>query len=418
MRLSWIRAGLAFLTAFAALQASAQETPPAGERPPAPPEFTIDAGGWKGGAFGNPDNQQFGYCGISKPYENGMVLIFQINPAGNLNVGVLKQGWGLAEGEKGPARIVVDDKFDATFEAVPGSADVYIIPTGQNAALFDAVGRGNNATITLPKGEFSFPLRGTMAGLTALRNCIEKAQQLFAGGQPAGAGGTGGAAGTDAGTGTAAASTPTETVGAQGYGITVQGMASLLNSAGFTGFGMADPASIRRDPLQLNHAWELDQTGDVIGGVHQEPRGDDVEIDQFAKRYLEIMKSSCPTDWTQETQDAAIMEAYATKYADISCTLNGQPLVASMLFTLDDNYYSVFFHQSMPANKEKAYAATHQLGDFITSMMQKAITPAEAPAPDAPATDAPATDAPAADAPAADAPATDVPPTEAPAENP
>lgn len=416
MRLSWIRAGLAFLTAFAALQASAQETPPAGTRPQAPPEFTIDAGGWKGGAFGNPDNQQFGYCGISKPYDNGLVLIFQINPAGNLNVGVLKQGWGLAEGEKGPARIVVDDKFDQTFEAVPGSADIYIIPTGQNAALFDAIGRGNNATITIPKGEFAFPLRGTMAGLTALRNCIEKARDVFAGGQPAGAGGTGGAAGAGAGP-------QQEVVGAQGYGITVQGMASLLNTAGFTGFGMADPASIRRDPLQLNHAWELDQTGEVIGGVHQEPRGDDVEIDQFAKRYLEIMKSSCPTDWTQETQEATIMEAYATKYADIACTLNGQAIVASLVFTLDDNYYSVFFHQSVPANKDKAVAATHKLGDFITSMMQKSLEPAptETPAPttDAPATDAPATDAPAPETPpATDAPATDAPATDAPAETP
>lgn len=409
MRLTWIRAGLALLTAFAALPASAQDSPP-----PGPPEFNIDAGGWKGGAFGNPDTKQFEYCGISKQYDNG-VLIFQINPAGNFIVGILKRDWNLAEGEKGPARIVIDDKFDQRFEAVPASTEVYVIPTGQNADLFSAIGRGNKATITLPKGEFSFPLTGTLAGLTALRSCIEKAQQLFAG-QAGGGAAAGtppeGTAGTPATPGTGDAASTAKVVGAQGFGMTVQDMLGLLNQAGFSGFGMADPARIRRDPLMLNQAWALDETGQVMGGLHQEPRGDDIEIDQFAKRYLEIMKAGCPVDWTQSDEPTTVMSAYAIKYAEASCNLNGQAIAVSLLFTLDDDYYSVFFHQSAPEHREEAVAATRKLGDFITGMMQGAIENATSPsvAPAAPATDAPATDAPATDAPATDAPATETPP--------
>ncbi len=385
MRLSWIRAGVALLSLSIAAPAVAQDGAPGPEARPAPPEFTIDVSGWQGGAFGRPDNQQFSHCGVSRPYDD-TVLVFSLNPAMNFNIGIIRQGWGLTEGETGEARVRVDEAFDETFEIIPGSPEAYVIPTGPNEALFTALARGNTATITTPRGEYRFPLTGTMAALRALNDCIVAARELIAELPAAGGAGQGSQPGPQG-----------EIIGAQGFGMTLQDLVGLLNAAGFSDFGVADPGSIRRDPLQLNHAWELDDSGDVIGGLHQEPRGDEVEIDIFAKRYLDIMKSGCPTDWTVEEEDALIMANYATKIAELSCTLNGQPIFASALFTLDDNFYTVFFHQATPDNRDRASAATRQLGDFITGLMREAELSA-AGASDAPA-DEPAEE-PAEEAPA------------------
>jgi hypothetical protein len=342
---------------------AAQAQPPAaqGQQAPTPKEFLIDAGGWKGGAFANPNTRQFSYCGIQKVYDAGLTLVFQMNPNYNFNLAVLKQGWGLKEGDKGQARIRVDATYDKKFDAVPGSPEAYVVPTGQNGDLFQALAKGSKAIVTTPKGEFTFPLSGTLAGLNALRDCNEAARKLIASAQ--------GAAPAGGGAPAAANNDPRALIGAQGFGMPVGALQDTLHAAGLENVAIADPRKLPRDPLQINQAWQVGTDGKVVGGLHQEPRGDAIEIDQFAKRYLEIMKSVCATDWQSSDQPSVVNGPYAIKRAELSCKMGEQAISASLVFTLDDNYYTAFFHQSLLAEKSLSEDASKKLGDFIEKQM-------------------------------------------------
>jgi len=386
MNLSTFRAGVALLPLLLAAPAIAQQAapvPPAkpaeapaapaaqpaqaqaapqGQQAPAPKEFMIDAGGWKGGAFANPQTKQFSHCGIQKAYDGGVTLVLSMNPNYMFNVALIKQGWGLKEGEKGQARVRVDTAYDnKKLEAIPGSPDAYIIPTGQSGDLFQALAKGSKAIVTVPKGEFTFPLSGTLAGLNALKDCTEAARKLIAQAQ-----------GNGGGQNAQNPGDPRNLVGAQGFGMPVGALEGILKSAGLQNVAIADPRKLPRDPLQINHAWQVGTDGKLVGGVHQEPRGDAVEIDQFAKRYLEIMKSVCSTDWQSSDQPAVIEGPYAIKRAELSCTMNQQHIFAALVFTLDDNYYSAFFHQALQADKGLAEDAAKKLGDYIQGQMAAA----------------------------------------------
>jgi len=381
MNLSTLRAGAALLPLLFAVPAIAQQaSPPAkpaeapaapaqpapaqaapqGQQAPMPKEFRIDAGGWKGGAVPNPTNKQFSHCDVSKAYDGGLTLAFTLNPNYQLNVAVVKQNWGLKEADKGKGRIRVDATYDKPFDVVPVSPVAYVLPVGQDADLMQLLAKGSKAIVTTPKGEFTFALTGTGAALGGLRDCIETARKLIAQAQ----GNAGGQQGQQQGGGD-----PRNLIGAQGFGMPVGALQDILNGAGIKDVGIADPRKLPRDPLQINQAWQVGTDGKVVGGLHQEPRGDAVEIDQFAKRYLEIMKSVCGTDWQSSDQPAAIEGPYAVKRAELSCTMNQQKIAASLVFTLDDNYYSAFFHQALQTDKALADDASGKLATFIQTQM-------------------------------------------------
>ncbi|WP_342234869.1 hypothetical protein [Inquilinus sp. OTU3971] len=342
----------------AAQPAPAQAAPPKGQQAPLPKEFKIDVGGWKGGAVPNPQNQQFSHCDVSKPYDGGLTLAFTLNPNYLFNVAVVKQNWGLKEADKGKGRIRVDAAYDKQFDIVPVSPVAYVLPVGQDGELFQLLAKGSKAIVTTPKGEFTFQLSGTGAALGGLRDCIETARKLIAQAQ-----GNAGAGGQPQG------GDPRTLIGAQGFGMPVGALQDILNGAGIQNVGIADPRKLPRDPLQINQAWQVGTDGKVVGGLHQEPRGDAVEIDQFAKRYLEIMKSVCGTDWQSSDQPAVIEGPYAVKRAELSCTMNQQKIAASLVFTLDDNYYSAFFHQALQTEKALADDASGKLATFIQTQM-------------------------------------------------
>ncbi|WP_225767037.1 hypothetical protein [Inquilinus sp. Marseille-Q2685] len=341
----------------AAQPAPAQGQPaqaaPQGQQVPLPKEFKIDAGGWKGGAVPNPSNGQFAYCGIQKPYDGNQLLSFQMAPDYAFNVAVIRKDWGLKEGDKGQGRIRVDGSFDKSFEALPVNPEAFVLPAAaQSGDLFQALAKGNKAIVTTPKGEYTFALTGTGAGLGALKSCIDAARKLL----------------TQARANNPPAD-PRTLIGAQGFGMPVGALQDILVGAGLKDVGIADPRKLPRDPLQINQAWQVGTDGKVVGGLHQEPRGDAVEIDQFAKRYLEIMKSVCGTDWQSSDQPAVIEGPYAVKRAELSCTMNQQKIAASLVFTLDDNYYSAFFHQALQTDKALADDASGKLATFIQTQM-------------------------------------------------
>lgn len=342
-------------------QAAPAQAAPQGRQAPLPKEFKIDAGGWKGGAVPNPQNQQFSHCDVSKPYDGGMTLAFTLNPNYLFNVAVVKQNWGLKEADKGKGRIRVDAAYDKQFDIVPVSPVAYVLPVGQDGQLFQLLAKGSKAIVTTPKGEFTFALTGTGAALGGLRDCIETARKLIA--QAQGSSGNAGAGGQQQG------GDPRNLIGAQGFGMPVGALQDILNGAGIKDVGIADPRKLPRDPLQINQAWQVGTDGKVVGGLHQEPRGDAVEIDQFAKRYLEIMKSVCGTDWQSSDQPAVVEGPYAVKRAELSCTMNQQKIAASLVFTLDDNYYSAFFHQALETEKALADDASGKLATFIQTQM-------------------------------------------------
>lgn len=404
MNLSTFRAGVALLPLLFAAPAIAQQAAPAAPpakpaqapaapaqaapqqgqaaQPPAqqpPKEFQIDANGWKGGAVINPNNRQFEYCVVQKPYDGNSLLSFQMAPNYSFNVAVIRKDWGLKETDKGKGRVRVDSAFDKPFDALAVGPEAFVLPTGPNGELFQALVKGSKTIVTTPKGEYTFALTGTGAALPALKTCIDTARKLASQAQ---------------------ANTPQvdprTLVGAQGFGMPVGALQDILNGAGIKEVGIADPRKLPRDPLQINQAWQVGADGKVVGGLHQEPRGDTVEIDQFAKRYLEIMKVVCGTDWQSSDQPAQIEGPYAVKRAELSCTMNQQKIAAALVFTLDDNYYSAFFHQALETDKALAEDASNKLATFIQTQMaqveaerQKQENGQAAPAPAAPA--APAT---------------------------
>jgi len=278
MNLSTFRAGVALLPLLFAAPAIAQQAAPAAPpakpaqapaapaqaapqqgqaaQPPAqqpPKEFQIDANGWKGGAVINPSNRQFEYCVVQKPYDGNSLLSFQMAPNYSFNVAVIRKDWGLKDTDKGKGRIRVDSAFDKPFDALAVGPEAFVLPTGPNGDLFQALVKGSKTIVTTPKGEYTFALTGTGAALPALKTCIDTARKLASQAQ---------------------ANTPQvdprTLIGAQGFGMPVG--AWLRGPLREWAEALLDESRLRReghfDPRAIRTVWNEFQAGERKWHTH------------------------------------------------------------------------------------------------------------------------------------------------------
>ncbi len=381
-----IAACLALAAGLAAVPASAQQQPqqqrPAG-RPSGPPELTINVSGWQGGAFGRQDNHQFSHCGISRAFENGVTMMISMNPEFLVNIGLVNPRWTLTENQQSVARIEIDGGYERQFPAVAAGRNVLVIPTGNTPELIENLRRRNTLTITTGQGPLSFPLRGTSQSLERLRGCVETANRLARrAGQaaaPAAPAQPGGAAPAqpEAATPPAAAAAPEGTQPPAGQPrevrLSLEALTAILAAAGLPDVWLRLPTQIPANDMHLNYVW---RTAGVVGGLHQEPRGEQVDIDGFSDRYTALFSGLCPDGFQRQFTDSEVIQrVYAVRTGTIECRQGERQEFVSFFFALDDYNYSAFFHQTALDNRAAAESATAAIARIVHDLASNAGHP-------------------------------------------
>lgn len=336
----------------AALVASGIHGPAAAQT--IPPEFTINASGWTGGAQGSRDTGRFSHCGISREYGNGLTLVFLLSPQYQLNIGLLNPAWTLLtdaaaepepeegaedddEDEQPPvARIDVDGQYVKEFPARPVGETVLMIATGVDEQLMDLLMRGNNLVVGTERGSYRFALSGTFAGLSALRGCIDTARRL--------------------------AAEANALAERQAVSISGEAVAGILRDAGLQNAAVT-PVDSAEHPLGLSYAWSV---GSLRGGVVQARRGQAIEIDGFTDAVINRFAATCSNEFQQSAQEAEILrDLYAFKRAILQCGADGSGSVVALLVALDDNFYTAFFHQGDAGDRAAVIDATDRVHQLI-----------------------------------------------------
>jgi len=339
---------------------------PASAQQRAPDEFTISVQGWTGGPFGREDPRQFSHCGVSRGFPNGVTVAFQMNASFQTTLGLRSENWELEQDDGSVVRLSVDDDFQRQFPVVAAAPQVAVIPLGTEPEVIDALRLGRELTITFSDWQsfqagdtLNFPLTGTSASLRQLRQCVETANRLIAADPEAMGEGEG-----------EAAPTPADRM------MTIEGLASLLNAAGFENVELLDPEAVPQNALELRFVWRVDG---ITGALHQEPRGRDIAIDAFATRYLDLLAATCAGGFEPEVGETeTIAGVWALKRATAECEAEDGTNFISLFFALDDFNYSVFYHLAPADRREDVIAATDRVADLVSGLARDAVAQAGA----------------------------------------
>lgn len=329
----------------------------------APPEFSIDVSGWKGGARPVEGTDQFSHCSISRQYGNGLTLALLLSPRYELNIGLLNPAWDLlpdeevegeaaeAEPEAEPeaeeedeeeeeppvAEVNIDGVYVKEFPVHAVADTILMVTTRVDEQLMDLLMRGNNLDIATEQGNYRFALSGTFNSITQLRACIDTARRLAA--EARAAGGQG-----------------------EPVPMNARGIVTLLTNAGLESAAIAVPDAAS-NPLGLSFAWSL---GTLSGGVHQSPRGREVEIDKFTELYLDQFESLCTGEFQRSENASEIFrERHALKSASLQCSGESGTTYVSMFIVLDDNFYTAFFHQGPDSSQPQVDDATNSIRQLV-----------------------------------------------------
>jgi hypothetical protein len=348
VRAAALLAGAACLALAGAPAAAQQE--PAGE-------FMIDIEGWRGGAFGRDDTGEFSHCGISKSFDNGVTLVLQTNPEFLSNLAMINEDWELEPQSETGVRLSVDGGVQRTRGAVAAQPNALAIPLGNDPEFYQALRLGAVLTIETEFGAYRFPLDGTARSLNALRQCVEQVNELMASdpealqGQPQG----------------------------PPNAMPIEALASILNAAGLEDLAFMDPEAVPDNALDLRFVWRAGpEDAPVIGGLHQEPRGEEVQIDRFAEGYINTLRDFCPEGFSSEMGETELIENnYALKTAEAECVTEEGADFVSLFFALDDFNYSVFYHMTAADNRAAAEVATDGVMEVVRELAGEAADAAE-----------------------------------------
>jgi len=320
-----------------------------------PAEFRIRTDGWTGGAVPGRGGG-FSHCVVERDMTDGFAVLFQAGPNFNVNIVLVSDGFDLEPDTESEATIVVDGAFSQTYPAYAPQPSVLIVATRRDPDLVDRIMRGANATVSGAHGEVTIPLNGTFAAFGALEDCVQKARELIAAGEiPAPGQGAGGQQGAG---------------GGQGDGrMTARVIDDLLRRAGIENVAIADPSSIPEGPLDLGQVWQLD--GSLGGGLHQTPRDQSDSMATFISGIVGVLEDHCPGETTVERGEIErVLGQYAFADASVTCRAESVSAHWALFFALDDNYYSVFFHESASAQQApRAEEATGKLATYIRGLI-------------------------------------------------
>ena len=334
------------LTMPAALPAAAQDA-----ADQTPPQFTIDAGGWVGGAVGRPDDpSRVGYCGIRREFDDGLTVVFTMNLNRQAQLSLVNPTWTLSPGVRQDIRLRIDALLDGEGPAVASAENVLTIPLGEDPQLVEALRQGSTLTVNSTEGENRIPLTGTSAGLAALQDCVAVAEDFV------GPATTQPPAPADAG----------EPAGGprRSAVITEEALSEILRAAGIDGFRILPREEV--PDTDLSFAWEA---GPIIGGLLQSARGPEVAVVDFADAFVERMRALCPGQFEESLSEPQIYrEIYAVMTASLQCESDQGTSFVAAVFTLDDYFYSAFYHEGAFADAELVLQQTGRIEELVRAL--------------------------------------------------
>ena len=311
--------------------------------------LAIDVQGWTGGAFGREDTQAFSHCGISREFDNGVTVVVSMNAEFAVNIAFANADWALEPEVEGPAGLSVDGSVNRRLGGLAANPTVFLVPLGADDPFVEALRRGLNLRVDIPPGRFDIPLTGTAASLSQLRDCVEVAATLIAENPEL-----------------VEPPEPREVPA-----MSLEALANILEAAGVAELQFLAPERVPQNDLQLRFVW---RSGPMIGGLHQSPRRQAVEIEGFARTYMDIVEAFCPERFEPEIREAEVLgNAYGFASAAVVCgEADGEENYLAFFFALDDFNYSVFFHQAPLPLAEDAVAATEAVQEVVLSLARPA----------------------------------------------
>lgn len=313
-----------------------------------PPEFTIQHRGWEGGAFANEEGQ-FSHCAVERTFENGVRMIVRTDTALQTNLAFVNDDWTFEPDQRLVVQLSVDEDFRQQFPGVPVSEQVLVIPVGQNAELYRYLREGIELSVETPDETLTFPLTGTSVSLGTLRQCVQTATRLIESDPELSA-------------------APPSSLTADS-GLSLRALAEILNRAGLEDLAFMRPEEVPENALNLRHVWRVGE--DMVGGLHQQPRGEEIRIDAFAQNYAARFEDLCPAEAEMDMGETTVIrEIYALKSATVRCGQGEEADFVSLFFALDDLNYSVFFHQTRAANQQAALDATEGVRRVVRNLAE------------------------------------------------
>ncbi|MEM7443627.1 MAG: hypothetical protein AAF414_09895 [Pseudomonadota bacterium] len=310
-----------------------------------PPEFVINQSGWEGGARARSEAGEFSHCDVRRIFDGQRMLIVSLNRRNEINIGLVDPNFEFTP-QTGTSAVVmqIDSDISARIPAAPGGDTILVLAAGQSDELIEALRRGNVMALQTEYGNFQFPLTGTFNAFAALRDCIRVANEILP-------------------------PEPTlEELAANGPpGIGRAAMATLLQAAGIEGALIVPEDQLPDDEMELSQVWLI---GDVVGGLHQSRRETaTIEIDTFVEDYLEILGERCIGTFDAAPAETEIIDdRYAFTPVDMTCSGEGGTSAVAAIFVLDDNFYSVFFHEGDEELADQVSESTEALTALVRQL--------------------------------------------------
>ena len=325
---------------------------------PTPDALTVSESGWIGGAYAVPGQpRSFSHCGITLAAPDGDSLIFAMDAGSTLTLAVVAAGRALPAGTTLLAEVRIDDRASVTLPAIAAAGGLILLPTGGDTPLLGNLREGRVLQVTMGDMALSFPLDGTYRALAALDACVVAAK-TFEGPLP------------QAMLPSADAAPQAGQMVPPADGMSRLALERLLSAAGIEGVRFPAAADVDADGLGLSHVW---QVGPVVGGLRQETRSREPDLDDFAGRFIDNLRGRCPGDSvveTGETQPAT--DSYAVKPARLQCTVGGVTSFVALVFALDGDHYSVFFHEGPQEASDIARDMTARIEALIRELIATA----------------------------------------------
>lgn len=340
--LGTLAAGVALLATAAPIgEAAAQDVPP---------QFIINQSGWEGGARARSEAGDFSHCDVRRAFNGDQVLIVSLNRRNEINIGLVDPSFEFTPSTGTSAVVLqVDRRLNARVPAAPGGEDILVLAAGDTPELLDALRRGNAMLLETEYGVFEFPLSGTFAAFGALIDCIALANQILPP-EPE----------------------PTQIEGDGPQRIGTNAMAALLQAAGVEGALLVPQEQLPVDEMELTQIWLV---GEVVGGLHQRDRTTaDIEIQGFVDDYLGILGDRCDGEFEATPGEVEVLdERYAFAPVDMLCTGDLGTSVVTAIFVLDDNFYSVFFHEGDETLGDEVTAATDAIAALVRQLAMDSL---------------------------------------------
>lgn len=138
-----------------------------------------DTAGWIGSAFYDSEQGQFAYCRQGRAFDDGTILTFTLSATGFLDVGLIGGSWPSEPETILATAARLDEIGPVALDGVVDSLSALVLPLDSDPAIVYAFRRATLFEIAGDDfGPLSFPLSGTAASLTDLRNCFAIYRQV------------------------------------------------------------------------------------------------------------------------------------------------------------------------------------------------------------------------------------------------